>query len=365
MLPFARDGRLRTRRPVLHEGLEAGDIDRDGAARSGTVGEYHAIRTARYLYVEWINGARELYDRARDPRRDATRATATAATGASAARCTASSCACGPASATSAASRSGRSAGSAATRARHICWRLRRCRDSFFGPSSRRCSPLTAVPAAACRARTSRCPGRSAPTPRRAPSPPARGTQISLRGAPASRLGRIRVTGAKSGRHSGRLRAHSDGQGASFVLARKLRQGERVTVRTDLPIRGTSNGDFTFRTARMPKRVTIQNLHPREHPGQEDAQVPLAPRPRAAVRHRRHVAARPGARPPVPEPEVQARREAGRPADRRQQRPADLVPAAARDRRRHRLPHPDLPGQAGAHLLARAPRARASAPARW
>ena len=70
----------------------------------------------------------------------------------------------------------------------------------------------------------------------------------------------MRVTGAKSGRHSGRLRAHSDGKGASFVLARKLRQGERVTVRTDLPIRGTSNGDFTFRTARMPKRVTIQNL---------------------------------------------------------------------------------------------------------
>ena len=33
LLPFARDGRLRTRRPVLHEGLEAGDIDRDGATR--------------------------------------------------------------------------------------------------------------------------------------------------------------------------------------------------------------------------------------------------------------------------------------------------------------------------------------------
>ena len=68
LLPFARDGLLRTRRPVLHEGLQAGDIDRDGAPRSGTVGEYHAIRTGRYLYVEWINGARELYDRARDPR---------------------------------------------------------------------------------------------------------------------------------------------------------------------------------------------------------------------------------------------------------------------------------------------------------
>ena len=67
MLPFARNGKLRTRRPVLHEGLEAGDIDRDGAPKSGTVGEYHAIRTARYLYVEWLNGAVELYDRARDP----------------------------------------------------------------------------------------------------------------------------------------------------------------------------------------------------------------------------------------------------------------------------------------------------------
>ena len=51
------------------------------------------------------------------------------------------------------------------------------------------------------------------------------GTQISLRGAPLKRLGRITVTGSKSGRHSGRLRAHSDGQGASFVLKRRLSQG--------------------------------------------------------------------------------------------------------------------------------------------
>jgi hypothetical protein len=85
-------------------------------------------------------------------------------------------------------------------------------------------------------------------------------TQISLRGLPASKLGSIRVTGSKSGRHSGRLRAHSDGQGGSFVLKRRLRQGERVTVRTALPIRGAKGGDYTFRTARMPKRVTLQNL---------------------------------------------------------------------------------------------------------
>ena len=64
------------------------------------------------------------------------RATATAATAASAAPCTASSCACATAPATSAASRSGRSAAETATHGPEICWRLRRCRDSFSGPSS-------------------------------------------------------------------------------------------------------------------------------------------------------------------------------------------------------------------------------------
>jgi hypothetical protein len=85
-------------------------------------------------------------------------------------------------------------------------------------------------------------------------------TQISLRGAPANRLGKITVTGSRRGRHAGRLRAHSDGQGASFVPKRPFRGGERVTVRTDLPVRGTSNGDFAIRIARIPRRVTIQNL---------------------------------------------------------------------------------------------------------
>jgi N-acetylglucosamine-6-sulfatase len=67
VLPFARDPRLRTRRPVLHEGLVPGDIDRDNAPRMHRVPRYHAIRTARYLYVEWQGGARELYDLAHDP----------------------------------------------------------------------------------------------------------------------------------------------------------------------------------------------------------------------------------------------------------------------------------------------------------
>jgi Arylsulfotransferase (ASST) len=118
---------------------------------------------------------------------------------------------------------------------------------------------LTAAPAAA-HAQDQQLPRpiSAYPSPGTPSASPA--TQISLRGARANRLGTIRVTGSKSGRHSGRLRAHSDGRGASFVLARKLRQGERVTVRTGLPIRGTRNGDFTFRTARTPTRVTIQNV---------------------------------------------------------------------------------------------------------
>jgi N-acetylglucosamine-6-sulfatase len=52
---------------VLHEGLVPGDIDRDGAPRTHRVPRYRAIRTARYLWVEWQGGARELYDLARDP----------------------------------------------------------------------------------------------------------------------------------------------------------------------------------------------------------------------------------------------------------------------------------------------------------
>lgn len=70
LLPFARDPWRRTGRPVLHEGLIAGDPDRDSAAdaqRRTKVGTYFAIRTGRYLHVRWRGGARELYDLDRDP----------------------------------------------------------------------------------------------------------------------------------------------------------------------------------------------------------------------------------------------------------------------------------------------------------
>jgi arylsulfatase A-like enzyme len=65
LLPYARDGTLRSERPILHEGLVGGDADDETA--SGRVRVYYAIRTARYLYVKWRGGARELYDLRRDP----------------------------------------------------------------------------------------------------------------------------------------------------------------------------------------------------------------------------------------------------------------------------------------------------------
>jgi len=67
LLPFARDGSLRSERPILHEGLVGGDADRDAGARTTRVRVYYAIRTRRYLYVKWRGGARELYDLRRDP----------------------------------------------------------------------------------------------------------------------------------------------------------------------------------------------------------------------------------------------------------------------------------------------------------
>ena len=70
LLPFARDPARRTRRPVLHEGLIAGDTDRDTGgpgSRRNKAGTYFAIRTSRYLHVRWRGGGRELYDLAYDP----------------------------------------------------------------------------------------------------------------------------------------------------------------------------------------------------------------------------------------------------------------------------------------------------------
>lgn len=56
-------------------------------------------------------------------------------------------------------------------------------------------------------------------------------TQISFLGVSAARLRVQGVSGTRSGAHSGRLLAYSQGNGASFIPTRPFAAGERVTVR--------------------------------------------------------------------------------------------------------------------------------------
>jgi hypothetical protein len=56
-------------------------------------------------------------------------------------------------------------------------------------------------------------------------------TQISMLGVPVRSLSAIRVAGSRSGSHDGRLRAYSQGDGASFVPSRPFVAGESVSVR--------------------------------------------------------------------------------------------------------------------------------------
>ena len=85
-------------------------------------------------------------------------------------------------------------------------------------------------------------------------------TQLSFRGIAPDRLGRIVVRGSRSGRHTGRIRAHSDGLGASWVPTHRFASGESVLVLTSMPVRNAKNGDFRLRIMRVPGRVQIPNL---------------------------------------------------------------------------------------------------------
>ena len=81
-------------------------------------------------------------------------------------------------------------------------------------------------------------------------------TQISFRGADPAELGAIKVTGSRSGSHPGRLEAHSDGNGASFLPDRPFDPGETVTVRAARPLVGEKRGAVTFRTAVFRRKLT-------------------------------------------------------------------------------------------------------------
>lgn len=70
-------------------------------------------------------------------------------------------------------------------------------------------------------------------------------TQISFLGAPGTKVSDVRVTGSKSGGHSGTLRAYSTGTGESFLPSKPFRAGEKVTVHATAGGHGVSTS-FTI-----------------------------------------------------------------------------------------------------------------------
>jgi arylsulfatase A-like enzyme len=73
VLPFARNVGLRSLRPFLHttsgQGARGHVNTREGGAKGtqSRVPAWSAVRTTRWLYVEYKGGQRELFDLSRDP----------------------------------------------------------------------------------------------------------------------------------------------------------------------------------------------------------------------------------------------------------------------------------------------------------
>ena len=66
-------------------------------------------------------------------------------------------------------------------------------------------------------------------------------TQIAFRGVPIGEVGKIVVTGSRSGVHAGRFESDSDRDGGSFLPTKPFVSGEVVTVRTSLHILGAEH----------------------------------------------------------------------------------------------------------------------------
>ncbi|MGH2910804.1 MAG: arylsulfotransferase family protein [Solirubrobacteraceae bacterium] len=86
-------------------------------------------------------------------------------------------------------------------------------------------------------------------------------TQITIRGVPTSAFGTITVTGSKTGAHTGRVEADSDGAGGSFIPAKPFKAGETVTVTTGLDVAGAGCGTMHFEVV-TPGAVTMRKLRP-------------------------------------------------------------------------------------------------------
>ena len=88
-------------------------------------------------------------------------------------------------------------------------------------------------------------------------------TQITFRGVPAGSIGTVTVTGSKSGAHSGKILADSDGDGGSFIPDHRSRAGETVTVATGLNIVGAKpTARYSFQVANPTNPLPILHWPP-------------------------------------------------------------------------------------------------------
>ena len=85
-------------------------------------------------------------------------------------------------------------------------------------------------------------------------------TGVSFRGVGLDVLGTVDVVGSCSGRHGGVVKASSDGNTSMFVPDQPFEEGETVTVRTGLAIRGAHDGAATFSIERS--RLPVAAVQP-------------------------------------------------------------------------------------------------------
>jgi hypothetical protein len=112
-------------------------------------------------------------------------------------------------------------------------------------------------------------------------------TQISFLGVPAADITGVAVVGSRSGAHSGRFVAYSQGDGASFLSSKQFTQGEVVTVHAVLR-QGVSTTPFAW-------RFTVAELDS----GSRSLETPPPPPPPAKPSELQHFVSRPELEPPT------------------------------------------------------------------
>jgi arylsulfatase A-like enzyme len=67
LLPLAKSASARWRRDLLFESFAVKDLRGEGDILKTTLPRYAAVRSGQYMYIEYANGERELYDLEADP----------------------------------------------------------------------------------------------------------------------------------------------------------------------------------------------------------------------------------------------------------------------------------------------------------